>query len=105
GRAATSFGSPDLVAELRWTAARARDVGLRFVVTRGSGWSYGGPHVTPAHAARGLRWGRREIGQGPHALRAAAGFPGDVLVAAHLAPGLGAGAGRRRGAAYRDRGG
>lgn len=86
-QATTTFGSPDLLADLRWTAERARDLGLRFDVTLGSGWSYGGPHVTPAHAARGLRWDRREIGQGPHALRVAAGFPGDVLVAAHLAPG------------------
>src|SRR5690606_26530723 len=86
-QATTTFGSPDLLADLRWTAERARDLGLRFDVTLGSGWSYGGPHVTPAHAARGLRWDRREIGRGPHALRVAAGFPGDVLVAAHLAPG------------------
>src|SRR5690606_18403368 len=48
-QATTTFGSPDLLADLRWTAERARDLGLRFDVTLGSGWSYGGPHVMPAH--------------------------------------------------------
>lgn len=86
-RATTTFGSPALLADLRWAAERARELGLRFDLTLGSGWSYGGPHVTPELAARGLHWDRREIGGGAHALAVAAPWPHDELIAAYLAPG------------------
>ncbi|WP_420112592.1 glycosyl hydrolase [Pseudactinotalea sp.] len=85
--ATTTFGSPELLADLRWAAERARELGLRFDLTIGSGWSYGGPHITPDLAARGLQWDRREIGLGAHELAVSAPFPGDELVAAYLAPG------------------
>lgn len=85
--ATTTFGSPALLADLRWTAERAQALGLRFDVTLGSGWSYGGPHIGPDLAARGLRWDRRELGAGAALVDVAAGWPGDELVAAYLAPG------------------
>src|SRR5690606_27276034 len=59
--ATTTLGSPELLADLRWAAERARELGLRFDLTLGSGWSYGGPHITTELAARGLHWDRREI--------------------------------------------
>lgn len=87
-RATTTFGSPEMLADLRWAAERARELGLRFDVTLGSGWSYGGPHITPDLAARGLQWDCRDIAIGGHTLDVAAPWPGDELVAAYVAPGI-----------------
>ncbi|GAB2616101.1 glycosyl hydrolase [Pseudactinotalea suaedae] len=85
--ATTTFCSPEMLADLRWAAERAHELGLRFDVTLGSGWSYGGPHITAELAARGLRWDRHEIAGGAHTLEVAPAWPGDELVAAYLAPG------------------
>ena len=40
---------------LRFTAAKARELGLRYDLTLGSGWPYGGPHIPLALAAPRLR--------------------------------------------------
>ena len=58
------FGSETFLADLRFAAERARDLGLRFALTLGSGWSFGGPHITAELAARQLHWDSREIGTG-----------------------------------------
>jgi alpha-L-rhamnosidase len=42
-------------------ARRARELGMRMDVTLGSGWSFGGPHITPDLASTRLRTERREI--------------------------------------------
>ena len=81
------FLSPAFLADLRYAAEAARRHGLRFDLTLGSGWSFGGPHITAEHAARKLVWDRREISPGPHSIRVVAPWPGDELVAAYLGPG------------------
>ena len=58
----TRLGSEEFLADLAYAADVAEGLGLRFDVTLGSGWSFGGPHIGPEHAARRLRWERREIG-------------------------------------------
>jgi hypothetical protein len=58
----TRLGSEEFLADLAYAADVAERLGLRFDVTLGSGWSFGGPHIDAAHAARRLRWERREIG-------------------------------------------
>jgi len=85
--ATTEFGSAALLADLRFAAERAHELGLRFDLTLGSGWSFGGPHITPELAARQLHWERREIGPGPLGVPVIAPWPGDELVAAYLGPG------------------
>ncbi len=60
--ATTDFGSAAFLADLRFAADRAHELGLRFDLTLGSGWSFGGPHISAELAARGLHWERREIG-------------------------------------------
>ncbi|WP_344017365.1 glycosyl hydrolase [Microlunatus capsulatus] len=87
GPVADPLLSPGFLADLRHAADRAAALGLRFDLTLGSGWSFGGPHVTPALAARRLRWDRREIGPGPLAVPVVAAWPGDELVAAYLGAG------------------
>src|ERR1700682_3886704 len=53
--------SPEFLDKVAFASRRARELGLRMDVTIGSGWSYGGPYITPALAASRLRSERREI--------------------------------------------
>jgi hypothetical protein len=87
GPATTEFMSDAFLADLRFAAHRANQLGLRFDLTLGSGWSFGGPHITADLAARGLRWERREIGPGRLDVAVTSPWPGDDLVAAYLGPG------------------
>ncbi|WP_243064400.1 glycosyl hydrolase [Humibacter sp. RRB41] len=81
------FLSPAFLDDLRFAAETAGDLGLRFDLTLGSGWSYGGPHITDATAARALRWDVRDIGPLSAAVRLAPTHPGDEFVAAYLGDG------------------
>ena len=53
--------SPGFLEKIRFTSRKARELGLRMDVTVGSGWSYGGPYITPELASARLRSDRREI--------------------------------------------
>src|SRR5437773_2745329 len=53
--------SPEYLDAIGFTARKARELGLRMDVTLGSGWSFGGPYITPDLAAARLRSDRREI--------------------------------------------
>ncbi|RKR74430.1 glycosyl hydrolase [Frondihabitans australicus] len=82
-------GSPDwlsdeVLAVLRHAAERAREIGLRFHVTLGSGWSFGGTHVTPDNAARQLVWERRAVPPGSRILRPVHPESDEHLVAAAI---------------------
>jgi hypothetical protein len=87
GPATTEFLSDAFLADLRYAAERARQLGLRFDLTLGSGWSFGGPHITADLAARRLRWERREVDPGPLEVAGTPPWPGDELVAAYLGAG------------------
>ena len=74
------------LAALRYAAERAGGLGLRFDLTLGTGWSFGGPHITPEYAARRLVWTRREIG--PAAFEAPRrGWPEEDVVGAYVGNG------------------
>ncbi|HEY3443015.1 MAG TPA: beta-L-arabinofuranosidase domain-containing protein [Paludibaculum sp.] len=49
------FLSPGFLENLRYTAQKARELGLRFDLTLGSGWPYGGPSVPVQEASGRLR--------------------------------------------------
>ncbi|HEY1922024.1 MAG TPA: glycosyl hydrolase, partial [Tepidisphaeraceae bacterium] len=49
------FLSPQFLDALKFTAAKAKELGLRFDLTIGSGWPYGGPSVSISDAAGSLR--------------------------------------------------
>ncbi len=85
--ATTEFLSEPFLADLRFAAERARDLGLRFDLTLGSGWSFGGPHITGDLAARRLHWDQREIHPGALNVPVTTPWPGDELVGAYLGPG------------------
>ena len=87
GPATTEFMSDVFLADLRFAAERANQLGLRFDLTLGSGWSFGGPHITADLAARRLRWERREIGPGALDVAMTSLWPDDELVAAYIGAG------------------
>src|SRR6266498_1658231 len=47
--------SEDFLDALRFTAAKAHELGLRFDLTLGSGWPFGGPHIPQELASPRLR--------------------------------------------------
>ena len=47
--------SPEFLAAVSSTARTAHELGLRMDMTMGSGWPFGGPHITPELAAEVLR--------------------------------------------------
>src|SRR5579875_2599839 len=59
--ATCSFGSAEFFRLLRHAAEQCQELGLRFDLTLGSGWSFGGPHITADLAARRLHWETREL--------------------------------------------
>src|SRR5262249_20241136 len=56
-----TFLSDEFISALRFTSRTARELGLRFDLTLGSGWPYGGPTVPITEAARPLRVERISI--------------------------------------------
>jgi len=87
GPATTEFMSNDFLADLRFAADGAHELGLRFDLTLGSGWSFGGPHITGELAAHQLHWEQREITPGPLEIPVVSPWPGQELIAAYLGAG------------------
>ena len=85
--ATAAFLDDDFCSLLRFAAERARDLGLRFDLTLGSGWSFGGPHIGDDLAARCLHWERREIPPGPREVDVTPRWPGEKFLVALLGAG------------------
>src|SRR5205085_1019673 len=49
------YMSEDFLEMLRFTGEKAKEIGLRMDLTLGSGWPFGGPHITAALASPRLR--------------------------------------------------
>ena len=79
--------SPGFLDKVGFAARKARELGLRMDVTIGSGWSYGGPYITPALAAERLRSDRREITPDLTSVARPLPFGSDRLIAAFVGPG------------------
>jgi hypothetical protein len=79
--------SPGFLEKVAFAARKARELGLRMDVTIGSGWSFGGPYITPELAATRLRSDRREITPDRRSIARPAPFEGDRLVAAFVGRG------------------
>ncbi len=80
------LGSAGFLGHLRHAAETAQRLGMRFDITLGSGWSFGGPWITEELSARGLYWETREVGLTPLEI-GPSGWPGDEIVAAFVADG------------------
>ncbi|MES1255145.1 MAG: glycosyl hydrolase, partial [Acidobacteriota bacterium] len=79
--------SAEFLDTLAYASRRAHELGLRMDLTIGSGWPFGGPHITPALAASRLRSERREIASGVTSIPRQARFEDDALVAAFIGAG------------------
>jgi hypothetical protein len=79
--------SPEFLDKIAFASRKARELGLRMDVTIGSGWSYGGPYVTPDLAATRLRSDRREITPDRTTLARPVPYEGDRLIAAFVGRG------------------
>jgi hypothetical protein len=76
----------DALTHARGTAAR---LGLRYDVTLGSGWPFGGPSVAASDAAGALRIVSLPVPRGARILGLPAIGAGESLLAVHLTPGEG----------------
>ncbi len=79
--------SPGFLDKVSFAARTAKELGLRMDVTIGSGWSYGGPYITPDLAAARLRSERREITPDRTQMPRFVPYDGDRLVAAFIGRG------------------
>jgi alpha-L-rhamnosidase len=79
------FLSDEFLEALRFTASKARELGLRFDLTLGSGWPFGGPSVAVADAAARLRYERVPATAGSRLVKVPDIGIGEKLLAAFVA--------------------
>ena len=79
------FLSPEFLKALRFTADKAKELGLRFDLTLGSGWPFGGPTVSIDHAAARLRYEHVKVEPGSAFVKVPPIGAGEKLIAAFLA--------------------
>ena len=73
--------------DLRFAAEESRSRNLRFDITLGSGWSFGGPHIDQRTAARGIHRERHEVGPAGMRVSSRGPWPGDEIIAAFVGDG------------------
>jgi len=79
------FLSPEFLDALRFTSEKARELGLRFDLTLGSGWPFGGSTVSIDHAAGRLRYEHIKIDANNRFVKLPAIGAGEKFLAAFLA--------------------
>jgi alpha-L-rhamnosidase len=79
------FLSSEFLEALRFTAQKARELGLRFDLTLGSGWPFGGPTVSIEHAAGRLRHERVKVDTNKRFVKVPSIGAGEKLLAVFLA--------------------
>ena len=79
------FLSDEFIDALRFTAEKARELGLRFDLTLGSGWPFGGPTVAIDHAAGRLRYEHVKVDQNSRVAKVPSIAAGEKLLAVFLA--------------------
>lgn len=79
------FLSDEFIDALRFTSQKARELGLRFDLTLGSGWPFGGPMVSIEHAAARLRYERVKVDPHSYFVKVPSIGAGEKLIAVFLA--------------------
>ena len=79
------FLSDEFLEALRFTSSKARELGLRFDLTLGSGWPFGGPFVPLSEAAGKLRYERVKSIAGSRRVKVPDIGIGEKLLAVFLA--------------------
>lgn len=82
-----SFLSPSFLQDVSFAAGAAVDRGLRFDVTLGSGWPYGGPHIDETTASRRLHWEHEEVLMTAQRLPIPDTWPSDEFIAGYIGDG------------------
>src|SRR5437764_649920 len=77
--------SDEFIDALRFTSAKARELGLRMDLTLGSGWPYGGPSVSIEDAASTLRTERVKVQSNSRRIAISNIAPGEKLLAVFAA--------------------
>jgi len=85
----SAFLSPEFLNALRFVADKAKELGLRFDLTLGSGWPFGGPTVSIEHAAARLRYERTKVEPNSKFVKVPSIGAGEKFIAAFLARGDG----------------
>lgn len=80
-----TYLSQEFLDDLRFAAAVARELGMRFDVTLGSGWPFGGPHIPITQAAGKLRVVEVSVPADATSTAVPAITTGEKLLAAFLA--------------------
>ncbi len=79
------FLSDDFIEALRFTADKARELGLRMDLTLGSGWPFGGPQVPINQAAGRLRYEHIKLDGATPRIKVPYVGPGEKLIAVFVA--------------------
>lgn len=79
------FLSDEFIEALRFTSNKAHELGLRFDLTLGSGWPFGGPTVSIDNAAGRLRYEHVKVDPDSHFVKVPPIGPGEKLLAVFLA--------------------
>ena len=79
------FLSDEFIDALRFTSEKARELGLRFDLTLGSGWPFGGPFVPLSDAAGKLRYERVKVSANSRRVKLPDIGIGEKLLAVFLA--------------------
>jgi hypothetical protein len=82
-----AYLSPEFLEKVRFTSQKAKEIGLRMDITIGSGWSFGGPYITPQLAAARLRSDSFEIEPSKTTVRRPVPYENEKLVAAFVGRG------------------
>lgn len=83
----TTYGADRFLDVVKHASFGAKERGMRFDMTIGSGWSFGGAHIGHEHASKRLIFEDRSIGPEMQRLSLAGRWPGDTLVAAWVSNG------------------
>ncbi|HKP86914.1 MAG TPA: glycosyl hydrolase [Blastocatellia bacterium] len=78
------FLSDEFIDALRFASEKARESGLRFDLTLGSGWPYGGPQVSISESASRLRVERVKLAPGARRAQSPGISAGEKLLAVFL---------------------
>ena len=79
--------SDEFLGDLRFTGEKAKELGLRFDLTLGSGWPFGGPHIPIELAAGRLRVAKTRVTEGAASMTIPKAAEGEKFIAAFLSPG------------------
>ncbi|WP_022873017.1 glycosyl hydrolase [Nesterenkonia alba] len=87
GETSAAFLSEEHLATLGYAAEAAEARGMRFDITLGSGWPYGGPHIDAETGSRKIAWLYEEVPLAAHRLAPGPLWDGDTMIAAYIGDG------------------